>query len=69
MPELPKATGRVDRRVQEFRAQVLEAAEELFVERGVEATKIDDICAAADVAKRTVSNFLRGTRNTGCRRR
>jgi AcrR family transcriptional regulator len=69
MPELPKATGRVDRRVQGFRAQVLEVAAELFVERGVEATKVDNLCAAADVAKRTLSNFLRGTRNTGCGRR
>ena len=29
--------GRVDRRVQEFRARVLETAEDLFAERGIEA--------------------------------
>jgi AcrR family transcriptional regulator len=37
---------------------VLEAAETLFAERGVEATKIDDICEAADVAKRTLCNHF-----------
>ena len=50
--------GRVDRRVQEFRAHVLETAESLFAERGVEATKIDDICIEADVAKRTLCNHF-----------
>lgn len=50
--------GRVDRRVHEFRARVLETAEVLFAERGVEATKIDDICEAADVAKRTLCNHF-----------
>lgn len=50
--------GRVDRRVQEFRARVLATAEELFSERGIEATKIDDICEAADVAKRTLCNHF-----------
>jgi AcrR family transcriptional regulator len=48
----------VDRRVQEFRSRVLETAETLFAERGVEATKIDDICEAADVAKRTLCNHF-----------
>lgn len=50
--------GRVDRRVQQFRARVLETAEALFAEQGVEATKIDDICEAADVAKRTLCNHF-----------
>lgn len=60
MPEEQRAKqqGRVDRRVQEFRAHVLACAEELFEERGVEATKIDDICIAADVAKRTLCNHF-----------
>ncbi len=52
------APTRVDRRVQEFRARVLDTAETLFAERGVEATKIDDICEAADVAKRTLHNHF-----------
>lgn len=53
-----KKQGRVDRRVEEFRAGVLEAASELFQTHGVEATKIDDICDAADVAKRTLCNHF-----------
>lgn len=53
-----KRSGRVDRRVQEFRARVLETAERLFAEQGVEATKIDDICEAANVAKRTLFNHF-----------
>lgn len=53
-----KPLGRVDRRVQEFRAHVLATAEALFAERGVEATKIDDICDAADVARRTLCNHF-----------
>ena len=55
---LASRPSRVDRRVQEFRARVLETAETLFSERGVEATKIDDICEAADVAKRTLCNHF-----------
>lgn len=53
-----KKQGRVDRRVEEFRARVLETASELFQTRGVEATKIDDICEVADVAKRTLCNHF-----------
>jgi AcrR family transcriptional regulator len=53
-----RTPSRVDRRVQEFRSRVLETAETLFAERGVEATKIDDICEAADVAKRTLCNHF-----------
>ena len=50
--------GRVDRRVEEFRARVLETALDLFEDRGIESTKIDDICEAADVAKRTLCNHF-----------
>jgi AcrR family transcriptional regulator len=53
-----RRSERVDRRVQEFRARVLETAAELFDARGIEATKIDDICEAADVAKRTLTNHF-----------
>jgi AcrR family transcriptional regulator len=52
------APSRVDRRVEEFRARVLETALELFEARGIEATKIDDICDAADVARRTLCNHF-----------
>jgi len=54
----PRMPSRVDLRIREFRALVLEAAETLFAERGVEATKVDDICEAADVAKRTLCNHF-----------
>jgi AcrR family transcriptional regulator len=57
-PAAESATSRVDRRIREFRARVLETAETLFAERGVESTKIDDICDAADVAKRTLCNHF-----------
>ena len=50
--------SRVDRRVQELRARVLETASELFDTNGIEATKLDDICEAADVAKRTLCNHF-----------
>jgi AcrR family transcriptional regulator len=53
-----KKQGRVDRRVEEFRGRVLDAASDLFESRGVDATKIDDICEAADVAKRTLCNHF-----------
>ena len=33
------------------REQILEAAEQLFSEHGVDGTKIDDIVAAADLAR------------------
>ncbi|MCP4906015.1 MAG: TetR/AcrR family transcriptional regulator [bacterium] len=60
MHHVPAETGasRVDRRVGEFRARVLEAAQALFASNGVEATKIDDICEAADVARRTLCNHF-----------
>ena len=57
-PSPDAAASRVDRRVQEFRARVLATSEALFAERGVEATRIDDICEAADVAKRTLCNHF-----------
>ena len=58
MPTATRAQSRVDRRVQELRARVLEAASELFETNGIEATKLDEICDAADVAKRTLFNHF-----------
>ena len=49
---------RVERRVQAFHRRVLAAASALFSEEGIEATKIDDICKVADVAKRTLCNHF-----------
>ncbi len=49
---------RVERRIEEFKTRVVRAAAELFATQGIEATKLDDIVAAADVAKRTLSNHF-----------
>jgi AcrR family transcriptional regulator len=49
---------RMDRRKQEVRDRILRAAFELFLARGVSATKIEDICAGADVATRTFFNHF-----------
>jgi len=57
-PSVAPPAGRVDRRVQAFRARVLQTAEALFAERGIQATRIDDVCEAADVAKRTLCNHF-----------
>lgn len=45
--------GRRERRKLEIRARIEEAAYRLFHESGVEATSIEQICVAADVARRT----------------
>lgn len=58
MPGQTRIQSRVDRRVQELRARILEAASELFDSNGIEATKLDEICEAADVAKRTLCNHF-----------
>jgi len=49
---------RIERRMDEFRGRVLEAASQLFETNGIEATKLDDICEAADVSKRTLCNHF-----------
>jgi AcrR family transcriptional regulator len=50
--------SRHDRRKHETRSRVLEAAVELFGERGYEATKVADICERADVARQTFFNHF-----------
>ena len=47
------SSGRVARRRARVRQQLLEAAEELIAERGVEGVTIEDITAAADIAPRS----------------
>lgn len=50
------ATGegtRFERRKQQSRDRILEAAFELFRAQGIERTTIEDICERADVATRT----------------
>jgi AcrR family transcriptional regulator len=50
--------SRADRRKQETRARILEAAVELFGEVGFDATKIADVCERADVARQTFFNHF-----------
>ena len=54
----PAAPNRFDRRRQQNRAALLEAAIELFQHGGVRETKVEDICARADVAPRTFFNHF-----------
>jgi AcrR family transcriptional regulator len=46
------------RRRAEGRPRVFQAAVELFVERGFDATTMDDIADRADVARATVFNYF-----------
>jgi len=57
-PALPPLETRHDRRRQRSRAAILEAALSLFQERGVHATKVEDVCRRADVAVRTFFNHF-----------
>lgn len=50
--------NRMDRRKQEVRDRILGAAFDLFLEQGVSATTIEDICERADVANRTFFNHF-----------
>lgn len=46
-------TGHRERKKQQTRERIIEAAYELFAERGYQATTVADIAAAADIAPRT----------------
>jgi AcrR family transcriptional regulator len=48
----------MDRRKQEVRDRILGAAFDLFLDQGVSATTIEDICERADVANRTFFNHF-----------
>ena len=50
--------NRLDRRKREIRERILAAAFELFLQQGVAATTIEDICERADVANRTFFNHF-----------
>jgi AcrR family transcriptional regulator len=52
------APSRFERRRRKNRAALLEAALELFQERGVRATRLEEICERADVAPRTFFNHF-----------
>ena len=49
---------RHDRRKLETRSRIRSAAAELFGERGVDATKVADICEQADIARQTFFNHF-----------
>jgi AcrR family transcriptional regulator len=60
-PEIGTPTGessRRERRKLEMRNRILEAAFELFGTKGVEATKVTEICDRADVAHKTFFNHF-----------
>lgn len=50
--------NRVDRRKSELRGRILQGAFDLFLQQGVAATTIEDICDRADVANRTFFNHF-----------
>lgn len=52
------APGRRERRKQEVRGRITEAAIALFAERGCEETTVEDICARAEVARKTFYNYF-----------
>jgi AcrR family transcriptional regulator len=52
------AAGRRERRKAEVRQRMLDAAEALFEERGVQATTVAEICERADVAHKTFFNHF-----------
>lgn len=54
----PEVPSRRERRVREMHERILTAAMELFEARGVEAVKVDDICARADIAQKTFFNHF-----------
>jgi AcrR family transcriptional regulator len=56
-PEAPRE-GRRERRTRETRRRILEAALELFGERGTDAVTVEEIADRADVARGTVFNHF-----------
>jgi AcrR family transcriptional regulator len=52
-PRQPEGANRRERKKERTRAQIYAAAMELFLARGYDAVTIDEICAAADVARGT----------------
>ncbi len=51
-------TGLRDRKKQEQRKRLIEAAASLFAERGIDSTTMEDIAAATDVSVATVYNYF-----------
>ena len=60
--EEQEIVGRRERRKLETRARLEEAAYTLFHEQGVEETSIEQVCEAADVARRTFYSYYANKR-------
>lgn len=57
-PEVQPPLSRRERRKQEVRGRITEAAIGLFTEQGCELTTVEDICDIADVARKTFYNYF-----------
>jgi AcrR family transcriptional regulator len=57
MEVMEPSVGRREKRKQETRARIEDAAYELFKRQGVEDTSIEQICLRADVARRTFYGY------------
>lgn len=55
---LPTNTTRRERRKLEMQERLLEAAIELFSEQGCDLTSVEQICARADMARKTFYNYF-----------
>ena len=54
----PTELGRRERRKLELRGRILEAAADLFMQRGFHATKVADVCDRVDIAHKTFFNHF-----------
>ncbi|HEY9034007.1 MAG TPA: TetR/AcrR family transcriptional regulator [Pseudomonadales bacterium] len=54
------ALSRRERRKQEFRERILQAAITLFEQQGCDATTLDDICTLADLSRPTFYKYFAG---------
>jgi len=57
-PRPDTVPGRRERRKQEIRDRLLDAARNLFDQKGFEATTVDEICDRADVSQKTFFNYF-----------
>ena len=53
MDTIEAPLGRREKRKQEIRQRIEDAAYQLFQQQGIEDTSIEEICVEADVARRT----------------